>query len=354
MKTLIIKKRIILVLVTIMVSTSLFAQSYMPLPDSNAHWIVNSYDSDFSFYYLYGLSSHANDTIINSISYTKLYSYLNWGSDRRLDQKNDMFPANHERINKSGFLINRVDSTYIGAFRNAPGGKTFFIPNTDMKFQEEVLLHDFSANVGDTVRQVAIYNVYEELGLYDCKVDSVKYKTNGPYSHKCLYLTPVDSLLYYLGNSLVWVEKIGSLNNGILNSVECFAVTDALICMSANDTVFYTDDAIWPGCFYPSFELTYESGNCMEPNGIGDKKNNNILLLSAYPNPSSDYVVFEMQKAVQNSIITIFDITGRPVAAFPLTGEKTVWETAGVKPGVYLYKLQTPDGFGSGKLLLSP
>jgi len=130
-----------------LVSGCVYAQGYMPLPDSNAHWIVNSYDSDFSFYYLYGLSSHANDTIINSISYTKLYSYLNWGSDRRLDPKNDMFPANHERINKLGFLINRVDSTYVGAFRNAPGGKTFFIPNTDMKFQEEVLLHDFSANV---------------------------------------------------------------------------------------------------------------------------------------------------------------------------------------------------------------
>jgi len=205
------------------------------------------------------------------------------------------------------------------------------------------------------VLQVAIHYMYNRFALYDCKVDSVKYKTNGPYTHKCLYLTPVDSFPNYMGNSLIWVEKIGSLNNGILNSLECFAVTDALICMSASDTVYYTNDEIRPGCFYwDGFELTYESGNCMETNGIGDKKNNNILLLSAYPNPASDYVVFEMQKTVQNSIITIFDITGRPVAAFPLTGEKTIWETKGIKPGVYLYKLQTPDGFGSGKLLLSP
>jgi hypothetical protein len=74
--------------------------------------------------------------------------------------------------------------------------------------------------------------------------------------------------------------------------------------------------------------------------------------LRVYPNPASNYMVFELQKAAQNGIITITDITGRPVASFSLTGEKTVWETVGLKPGVYLFRAETGQVVTSGKIVV--
>jgi hypothetical protein len=76
--------------------------------------------------------------------------------------------------------------------------------------------------------------------------------------------------------------------------------------------------------------------------------------LRVYPNPAGNYVVFELLRKETVGTITINDITGRPVAAFPLTGEKTVWETNGIKPGVYLYRLQTHEWSTSGKLMIKP
>lgn len=76
--------------------------------------------------------------------------------------------------------------------------------------------------------------------------------------------------------------------------------------------------------------------------------------LEVYPNPAKDYVLFELEKTLPSGTITISDITGRLVSTIALTDEKTVWQTAGVLPGVYLYRLQTPEGASSGKLLLVP
>jgi hypothetical protein len=76
--------------------------------------------------------------------------------------------------------------------------------------------------------------------------------------------------------------------------------------------------------------------------------------LKVYPNPAGDFVIFELQNTNVQGAINITDITGRPVATLPLTGEKTVWQTEGMKPGVYLYRLQTPEGSVSGKLMIKP
>ena len=76
--------------------------------------------------------------------------------------------------------------------------------------------------------------------------------------------------------------------------------------------------------------------------------------VKAYPNPANDYVIFELQNPVHAGALTITDITGRPVTTFPLSDEKTVWQTHGIKPGVYLYRMQTQRGSSSGKLVITP
>ncbi len=155
-----------------------------------------------------------------------------------------------------------------------------------------------------------------------------------------------------------------------------------------------TGDLLWQKCFggLGSEELTYSgvidngdgsyvitaslfgNGNsgdltCMtNPDGNRDiwliqlrdttfVSSNHIPLLEysvkTYPNPAHDYVVFEFKKPLSSGNITINDITGRLVANVALTGGKTVWETKGVKPGVYLYQLTGSGYFTNGKILIN-
>lgn len=74
--------------------------------------------------------------------------------------------------------------------------------------------------------------------------------------------------------------------------------------------------------------------------------------VKAYPNPANEYVIFELEKSLPSGTITISDIMGRQVATISLTGEKTVWVTNGVKPGVYFYKLAGSGHFTYGKILI--
>jgi hypothetical protein len=71
-----------------------------------------------------------------------------------------------------------------------------------------------------------------------------------------------------------------------------------------------------------------------------------------YPNPAQDYVVFEFKKPLSSGTISINDITGRQVASMQITGEKTVWQPAGIPSGVYLYRIEGAATVTSGKLVI--
>ncbi|HOI87407.1 MAG TPA: T9SS type A sorting domain-containing protein [Lentimicrobium sp.] len=75
-------------------------------------------------------------------------------------------------------------------------------------------------------------------------------------------------------------------------------------------------------------------------------------MVSVYPNPANDYVVFELKKPLPVGNITISDITGRLVTTMALTGEKTVWQTGEIPTGVYLYRIKGATSVASGKLLI--
>ncbi len=75
--------------------------------------------------------------------------------------------------------------------------------------------------------------------------------------------------------------------------------------------------------------------------------------INVYPNPANEYVVFE-STILKSGHISVSDIYGRAVAQISVTAEKTVWQTNGIKPGVYLYRMQTQRGNNSGKLVITP
>lgn len=73
--------------------------------------------------------------------------------------------------------------------------------------------------------------------------------------------------------------------------------------------------------------------------------------MKVYPNPATEYVVFESQIAF-SGFITVTDIYGRIITEIPVKDKKTVWDTRSVRPGVYLYHLNNGTYLASGKLMI--
>lgn len=84
---------------------------------------------------------------------------------------------------------------------------------------------------------------------------------------------------------------------------------------------------------------------------VGMNENLKQTGLKVYPNPASGYVVFE-GKNIKTGVISVSDIYGREVAKVPLTGGKTVWDTKGVQPGVYLYTIEDSSFLTAGKIVI--
>ena len=75
-------------------------------------------------------------------------------------------------------------------------------------------------------------------------------------------------------------------------------------------------------------------------------------VLKVYSNPANGYVVFEIVN-ISTGLISITDIFGRLVAEVSVKELKTVWDTKGIKPGVYLYHLNTGMQMTSGKIMIT-
>ncbi|MBV2247381.1 MAG: T9SS type A sorting domain-containing protein, partial [Lentimicrobium sp.] len=62
-------------------------------------------------------------------------------------------------------------------------------------------------------------------------------------------------------------------------------------------------------------------------------------------------VIFE-SPTISTGLISITDIFGRLVAEVSVKELKTVWDTKGIKPGVYLYHLNNGMQMTSGKIMI--
>ncbi|MCK4638128.1 MAG: T9SS type A sorting domain-containing protein [Bacteroidales bacterium] len=92
---------------------------------------------------------------------------------------------------------------------------------------------------------------------------------------------------------------------------------------------------------YPDFwvfEIIDTSTNII--NNITNEK-----VIKIYPNPATDYVVFEIPPSIPpnggKNVILINDVFGQVVETLSLKNEKTVWDTREVSSGTYFYCLQS-------------
>jgi len=298
------------------------AQQYQPIPDSNASWIIQQDDGWGGFYInKFSLSPNWNDTVINSIHYTKLF-----------------------------FRFDTGPIIYHGAFRNSTNGKSYYMPaNSD----QEYLLRDFTKNTGDTIKNIIYSEGLVETWILDFMVDSIEYKNSGPYNYKIMYLsTVVEDTIPNVDpfESLVWMEKIGSFGGGILNSYRGQLSIQRLCCMQYNDTIYYNTIYWW---FFPE-DITYEFGECNDPVGLEDINTVEIGMRIA-PNPvsCSTSVYFEIDQLNNfNNYLMIFDLYGKEISSFEFHNSFFNIKSP-ASNGVYIVKIFTKNNYYICKLIVT-
>jgi len=88
-------------------------------------------------------------------------------------------------------------------------------------------------------------------------------------------------------------------------------------------------------------------------------ENQDYPVLNVYPNPTSDYVIFERKPGVhssnffnQESFIQLKDLNGKPVKKLTFNSDKVIWDTRQIKAGVYYYTIKTKSYSETGKLII--
>lgn len=105
-------------------------------------------------------------------------------------------------------------------------------------------------------------------------------------------------------------------------------------------------------CLSFTDSLYFKSANAFADHAI----RKNALSIIASPNPASTWVAFDYKLVFDKSegLIRIFDINGRDIKTFEVTGKQgqQLWDTRSVIPGVYIYTISTNGFSKSGKVII--
>ncbi len=285
-------------------------QKYHSLPNSDATWIIaeTGFPSEQIYSRLF-LSSYLDDTLINSKFYNKVY-----------------YQYNQDTM-----------AEYCGAFRNETDAVSYFVPPAS---EQEYVLRDFTKNIGDTIRDVIYHHDVDWFIVLDFVVDTVEYKQQGPYTTKVMYLSTVvpDTISPYHidGRPMTWMQGVGSIGLGILNSYVLNPSLRSLDCMQHNDTIF---------CQGGDQNLVYTQGKCSYPLGI-EEKANIVSRVQLQPNPFYNQIVLSRLPVHSPLTIKLINIYGQTVFTKVLhesPAEYTLHIDPNLPKGMYLMSITAHD-----------
>lgn len=252
------------------------SQTYHSFPDSNAIWntVGDNVFTNAQYEFRFGLSG---DTVINSISYSKVY--------RLFDTT----------------LIN-PNSSYFGAIREDFDRKVYFLKPG----YAETLLYDFSAQIGDTI--------WYQIGGA-CAGDTFAFWPQTPHY---LVVSDIDSILLenneyrkkwnlngeFMADS--WVEGIGSISwfglfNPFISDIALSGDGYSFACFRQNYETIYLDNVNCGTC-YCNIILSYDD--------ILDNRDNALSIL---PNPAENEMGIIFLNADGPYNVQILNMTGQNV-----------------------------------------
>lgn len=254
----------------ILTKISIFSQIYYPFPDSNAIW---NNESHWGYYTWIQRFCVYGDTTINTQLYDKIY------------------------LIENDSILNINNMTYFAALRENSTKQVFVKLNDDY---DEILMYDFSLNIGDTIHSNSPYGYLKFPTNTISDIDIIELENN--QFRRRFRLN--DSGEY-------WIEGIGSTNGLFYPIYETLIGTaNDLLCYKQNDTTIYLNNPECDKCFCSLATSILES----------TKKSN---ILKIYPNPGTSEIFIEPPFEQGLSTIYIYNSNGNLIKAinassFPL------------------------------------
>ena len=263
------------------------SQSYHPLVDDGKKWstihqesIMNPPTSDYIKF--------EGDTLIAPYTYKHAWQYL----DAAMTQK------------------------YLEGFiREDIGQQRVFFRFSDIA--AEFLLYDFNAMPGDTLS--LHFNPYpyvlDSIGTYALLTGEQR---RSLYLHSAVYTFCTET----------WVEGIGSITKGVLNSGTCGYVGDdpKMLCAWENDSLKY---------HHPGYST------CFTITGM-DEVHQKKQRIAVSPNPASDEVTIRLADDLAGPVhMELLEFSGRIIFSQDLVTRKTTLDLKkhSIHPGIYLIRL---------------
>lgn len=301
------KQIIFIVLATISNIANCQTSTYHPFPDSSGVWNIHYFEA-CSFHghgnvnYSYTIDG---DTTITGITYKKLYTPFR-----------DIITCTNCCF--APFL------GYRGAYRNdSINKKVYYIP---INFTAEVLLYDFSLNVGDTLNSYLSDSVFYSPLPTIQKIDSVLI---GNSFRKRWAIDTINSCHPYI------IEGIGN-TTGLLEPLTIAP------CYNSNYWDFAEHSLT---CFSQNGNTLFPSTttSCLAITGIDTKfdiPNKNIL----YPNPFHTTANLLIGKNRKYISIEIYNIIGMLLQKENISSQSIIIDRKTLENGIYFYKLINKNG----------
>lgn len=282
------------------------AQTYHEFPDSNTIWNIyihnvwTSYNEESTRYAFF-----EDTAIIDNNVYSILYEL------------------------EDDTTLNIINATPFAYFREDSSKKVFCRFDTT-----DILLYDFSLNVGDTVcTDASFYGGY--MGPYlQCRVlDSIdSININGEYRKR-----------FFLNGGMqgnVWIEGIGAIDGeGLFAPIADICTCGFeyyLACVKENDTVIYINNPMCSSCFCSLYA-----------NGAADRKDisNNLEKISIYPNPTTSTITIQAEN-IQN--VNLYNLQGKLI----YEGNDNEVDLGVEARGIYIVNVTTNKGVAVEKVVL--
>ena len=272
------KKYLLLVLILFKFYTASIGQTYYPFPTITAKWNIRVIQGFLDPGAVFPIIMEG-DTIINTITYKKLFLY------------NQVYGGIREE--------NKVIYFY------------------RLEYEAEYPLYDFTKEVGDT-----IHGVYDDIYSY----------LDDPESFHSMIVMNIDSLLLtdgnyhkrfqvvasYFGSQAYWIEGVGSPDNVISPGWNSSSVsgTHHLDCLVGDGDLVY--------------------GTCVSSISENSQKE----FIQIYPNPFSDFTNISSKKYLKNATLRIYNTTGKLVNEINnIFGENFVLQRNNLPEGIYTIQL---------------
>jgi len=305
-------KKIMIPLLFFLSVLTLYGQNsnYVPFPTNNAKWVTvfeNCFTTPTRIYSISEISE--NDTIINGINYSMIYT---------------------DDVNGSTWC----------AFREENKRIYFLFPDSG-----EMLLYDFNLEIGDTMFYYFedIFELTQHHKVVTA-IDTIRLR-NGEIRHKWTLEPFIPSVENYSAIWDIWVDGIGSISRkGLFNPLETYEELNGdnyylgLFCHNDTTLIYY------PPCPYLNTFGCYLETSVKSFEDIFND-------ISIYPNPAQNQVTIDCQEQKIKDV-EIINIIGKVLKQIEIQNNSHfIVGMSDQSAGIYLLKLTTDEGVVTKKII---